>query len=1022
MTRDEILKEKGWQKSSLGKYRSSGKIKELNGFEVYIRKTLFDDFLKKSSLKVSANPEKSRVCGWGSKAPMGKHKGDLTPNPFGGQIDRNRTLEESASNLLPELGNFSKYKSLLMARQDKPTLLIGYDTEWQNKEAYREMLSYQFAFIWEGYIFELIFLRTGETLLDINVALAFILDLLNFEATDVRTIRRYEYCYDFEDDKPVTKITTSSREAMENAVYLFRNGEFTRERIADRPDRIVEAGKSDTRDWKAFRNFFDYSIVQSIKVCLLCHTGKVDISGMNIRGKTDLLSSLTEVQGGLVSLQPKKLSVKSFSSVHNKKVYPVSLSVADTMCHSPAGKKRLEDLGKAVGYNKLDIPVELKEVMGLLLEYDAELYFEYASTDAVVTLLYSSALYGYNNTPPVTVTSATAKVMKEYMMDYLHCSCTEEFNYRYRGLQKVGHGMIRRSKGLGYIEASSLEPINADTDMIQTYCTHSYHGGYNSCSEVGYFPFETFDYDMQNAYPTAMALVADVNWNSPIKEEIKGRYLTLEDFGNNPVAPIVAYVEFRFPSEVKYPTIPVNVDGIPVYPRSSDKLDGVYAASPFLYAALKLGAKVYCRRGFVLNTLHNPDCTESRSLASAVKQLVEDRKLAKDTENQGSLEELILKTMVNSGYGKNAQNVIDKSSWSARTKEMEDLGASAITNPFSAMMTTAIVQATLLSAQNEIHELGYKSVSVTTDGFISNVPEDILKSLELLGFAEVLKESRMFLTGKPEIWEKKHHQNDLINFTTRGNVSLFHKDDAFVYEDVPLAGVCAHNSAKSGFTSDTYEDRLWLMTQVLSRDGAVEYKFDEWTTFKDLVLGEDFKVTQTKRAIRMDYDMKRKPVKSSFSTDYSVVNGVTYEIAHFDTEPFENVEEFRLYRAKKSLTKVLRTEADWDVFWQKIELKDFNVKVRDIDWSVLNSVIMGYRSGLYEIPVLDDMTVEEKIDYINRFNTSKKKFKASDWKNARRPERQANMLPVSFPLVEEKLLELQGNLNEKLIDFDDLEM
>lgn len=81
----------------------------------------------------------------------------------------------------------------------------------------------------------------------------------------------------------------------------------------------------------------------------------------------------------------------------------------------------------------------------------------------------------------------------------------------------------------------------------------------------------------------------------------------------------------------------------------------------------------------------------------AVYQLVRDRKQAKKDHGKGSLEELILKTMVNSGYGKTAQNVIQKNTWTAFKDEMEDIGCSSITNPVSAAMITSIVRTELLS-------------------------------------------------------------------------------------------------------------------------------------------------------------------------------------------------------------------------------------------------------------------------------------------------------------------------------------
>lgn len=91
----------------------------------------------------------------------------------------------------------------------------------------------------------------------------------------------------------------------------------------------------------------------------------------------------------------------------------------------------------------------------------------------------------------------------------------------------------------GFVEATNLEPISHDARVVQQSASQAYHGGYNICSEVGYFPFETYDYDLRNAYPTAMCLVPDINWKQPIRNEIIRRDMTLADFvgvgGINPI-------------------------------------------------------------------------------------------------------------------------------------------------------------------------------------------------------------------------------------------------------------------------------------------------------------------------------------------------------------------------------------------------------------------------------------------------------------------------------------------------------
>lgn len=167
-----------------------------------------------------------------------------------------------------------------------------------------------------------------------------------------------------------------------------------------------------------------------------------------------------------------------------------------------------------------------------------------------------------------------------------------------------------------------------------------------------------------------MCLVPDIDWQDPVRVQVQNRNMDIRDFmmfGGifNPLVPFVGYCRFKFPDNVKYPCIPVNVDGIPVYPKSSEGLNGVYVAGSYIYLALRLGAEVFCENGYFLNTLLTDDYKESRSLSYAVIQLVQDRNKAKADHGKKSLEDLILKEMVNSGYGKNSQNVIQKQSWTA---------------------------------------------------------------------------------------------------------------------------------------------------------------------------------------------------------------------------------------------------------------------------------------------------------------------------------------------------------------------
>ena len=1084
------LYREGFEWASIGGYKNGhGGTKNFDkNFALYIRKRPVKDVTNHDKTRVENEPPRGRgfkgtpekpleIKGFstGSGSLMGRQERRLTPSPDSsssgvsepGTTGRGQKRKSSANaetagvvasgtgDNLPALSDFGSYPSLAAVRTDEPALCIGYDSEWQNIHFSdgvnaREMLSWQFACVWDGLLWEFLFLARSAELLDLSVALASIYDRLNlYQPVDARKVRRYMYCTDFKDGKPVVKVTADLMEARKNAVYIYvpdlkdpegkflalPSMRFVGKRISEMPDRNA---KRKDRSWAWFHTFNDFSGCGHIPTVLVCHAGKVDVSGLDTNyrllkcddGSTVevfdyVLKHGTEVQGGLISLQPMLYSARSLNrSADNRYIYPVFLSLRDTMCQAPVGKKRLADLGDIVGVPKVFLPADVKDDMKSVITCNPALYANYASQDAVVTVLYAAGLYGYNRNFPVTATSAGARVMKTTIYEYLGCESEDDFDMIYRGIQTVDMNTLKLHDRPGYLVATQKMPVNDKANSVQYYASQAYHGGYNSCSDVGYYPEWTYDYDLQNAYPTAMCMVGDIDWQNPIKSTITNRLLTLQDWwvaGSifNPLMPMVAYVRFEFPEDVQFPCIPVNVRGIPLFPRTSAGAnngngDFVYACGPELYLAVKLGAKVFCETGYVLNPLMRTDglnITESKSLSVAVKQLVLDRKAAKRDHGKGSLEELFLKLLVNAGYGKVAQNVIQKEKWSAMTDDMQALGESVITNPVSACMITSIVRAELLAAENQIAQAGYMACSVTTDGFISSAPEDFLKGLDLFGLRPWMEQARLFLTdgASPELWEAKHKQDDLVNFTTRGNVSLRCKArDGF-------DGVCAHNSTKSPFPSDSYEDRKWLMTQVLSRTGSVDWTCDEWTVYKDIVHGEDFTTSPTVHHIRMDFDCKRKPVRESIHDTHPAIDGVEYTIANFTTRPYETVAEYRLYREKRDLCTLaknkgkqtvvscLRTASDWNTFFLKLDTNACGAIVTDLEWSKVTSVVMGFRAGRWNIPGLNSGTVQQKCDFINRHNKSGKPYTATDWKNARRPERQKNMLPdeITVDLLKE---------------------
>lgn len=832
------------------------------------------------------------------------------------------SLVDTASN------DFLRYQSLRAIRGDKETFLVACDSEWKaediadSKEHRRFILSWQFAYIKDGELTEVVFVVKN----------------LNYR---LNLLDALSVLYGLYTDGSIKGSIDVYKQTVYAVTEIGPDGEQT-ERVFQKKQEALAVSRHVRPVLKLPKN------QKYIPVCVVFHTALVDITAFNKVKLRFVLKRVISVHHGLVSLNKIKVltDLQARKYDHHKRRYPMGLYIRDTLTHAPPGQKALEDLGEAIGYPKLDVPEEIKANMDTFLMTDPERYFEYAATDAVVTLLYTSALYGQNVLPPVTLTSAAAKVMREVIAKYMNIDLSSygQFDYIYRGLRRVKKGKVAaRGSGVPYIQAMDVEPVSMATQHVQYMASYAYHGGYNGCSTVGYYTGPTYDYDLKNAYPTAMCLVPDIDWEDPILRVQHN--VSLRDMGGlfGGASPLVLcyaqIVSFRFPPETAYPCFPVVVEGIPVYPLQYDSkaaccsdVPSVYVTGPELYLAYHLQAEAEIAELYILQPrLRDGEGEEiSHSLAAGVLSLVEDRTQAKaDAAAMGKksyLCDTILKVMVNSCYGKVAQNVIEKRTWNAYSEEMTSMGASFITNPVSASLITAIVRCVLMAAQNQCVALGYDVHSVTTDGFISSVPEDVLTGLNLYGFTALLQKARLYLTGgqSGKIWEIKHSQNELLNFTTRGNVSP------------ELIGVIARNGAISGVKKKdkgSYQDRFWLLDKVLARTGKITFPMADWVKFKDIVLGRkpDFDVVESAKHLSMDFDIKRKPVESSLTTVRPVVDGTEYEIANFVTVPYQDVGEYKAYRSlmvriitdrKDDPSRALRTVYDWSLFFRSVKRKE----------------------------------------------------------------------------------------------------
>lgn len=763
-----------------------------------------------------------------------------------------------------------------------------------------------------------------------------------------------------------------------------------------------ELNKQKKEDKKFKQDIFD--------VCIICHAGIADLSSFYRGHKTQVntlklyenpgilkdkdsskapvfnpLRYTSSIQGGLISLR------NAFTDINLGSNYTMACSISfrDTMALAPAGSKSLKTLGELIGIPKVEIRKEDIENMDQFYIKDPKAFTEYAMQDSYVTLKYANSLYSKGI--PVTNSSAGATLFKAEWckLKGLDIKDKESFNAEFRGLkkQKSGKSFYVADGGVKVKDIESLEPLSSDIFDLIDLAGKAYCGGLNACFTHGWEDDYTYDYDLQGAYPTAISTQPDIDYTKLPAVDIRAPF-DPTIFAMYPFIPYFAYVDFEFPEDTKFPCIPLRHEGSLIFPL---KGEDVPACGPDLLAAYYMGAKIYVKKGIrpQIKLPFKSTCSE------VFKILLGRRSQAKELFGKKSVQQSTFKEITNSVYGKMAQGVLPKTSYNPLTKSNEDIGISAITNPCISAMGTSIVRATLSLAMFQLDQLGYKSFSVTTDGFISNAPEEVIKSLELFGFAPIISKARTILVGSPDIWEVKHEQQAFLNFCTRGNVAP------------TLGGVCAHNSYKTGLPDDSLEDRQALIEAVLTRTAPIPSDFIDWTSLQELYEKEkDFSPTIVSRRLRMDYDFKRKPINAEDKR--LEVYGKAYDYVHFDTKPFDTLEEYICTKQAYLSMLVVKSSADVADLYSRAENKVLTGSARaevyltsDSSRAKAISVLRGYRSGQYNIPAFDDKTGVDITLFLTDYLKLDKPLTSADWKNAIKKGRSKTLAPdTMLDLVE----------------------
>jgi hypothetical protein len=550
---------------------------------------------------------------------------------------------------------------------------------------------------------------------------------------------------------------------------------------------------------------------------------------------------------------------------------PLKVLLRDTMLLTPAASKGLKALGELVGQPKIDLdpdPVKdqfYKENMDILLTEQPELFEKYALNDAVICVRYADRVIEQSKTLlgkvklPATLTSIGVdllwKAWEKSGKTYPHAVLGKEIVWERRFNKRLGYFENRKS-------VVDLQEVSWHIPLA----TESYHGGRNEQFWFGpAFEDDWTDYDLSSAYPTAMALIRKPDW--------KRIFVTkrISDFKPDTLG--VANVEFEFPEQVRFPTMPVRTDNGLVFPRKgvSD------CAAPEIALAHALGAKLKIKHGVVV-PYDRDDAVFGDFIADCIGK--------RSSFPKGSLENLFWKELSNASYGKTAQGLREKRVFDLRDRTTKPLPPSRITNPYFASFITSFVRAALGEIMNGLPE-HICVFSCTTDGFLTNAKQAEIDAASGGQIIELYRQSRAKLTGDPTVLEIKHKVRQPLGWRTRGQATIKPGTE-------PNGGSTNVVLAKGGirlpeFIEDTALENEEIVRLFLNRSPDDQVTLRLKTGVRDIVTFDADLVDKslTKR-LSMEFDWKRKP--------HAAAQATSPDHVAFSTLPWNTVDEFILMR------------------------------------------------------------------------------------------------------------------------------
>ncbi|MCG7584947.1 DNA polymerase [Photobacterium sp. OFAV2-7] len=574
--------------------------------------------------------------------------------------------------------------------------------------------------------------------------------------------------------------------------------------------------------------------------------------------------------------------------------HTLHISFYDTMLLAPAGKS-LADVGELVGLPKLVIPEPYSiERMSEYLAGDKEGFEAYGLRDAEVSALHFEMTANLCKemglkSVPYTIGGMAVKAFIN--------SLDDPKNYRQLfGFEEKTFEVWSKDKSK--IRTVTVEEPTKARSTMEWFAAECYSGGRNEAFWASATHVDTWnDLDVPSCY------AAITNALRPIAYERMYMSTRVEDFFGDKMA--LAWVEFEFPPETRYPSLVVRSKDSLIFPLSGE----THCTGNELEVAYNQGAKIKIKQGFIF-----PWESDERIFEKYMRWGRQKRK----SYPKNSFQEKLIKEMLNSTYGKFSQNVKPKKTFSVADGYSKPQQPSKLTNPYYAAYTCGMARALLGEMLVGVPE-DKVVISVTTDGFLTNASID---EIDLSG--PVCQRFRdLFHRMEPnggEILEIKHKAKQLICAKTRAQFTVIPMDG---WEPVlakggvrPPKGEKDHNS----YMVELYKERTPEHTVDSSHLTSLRVMSVE---------RQDMLMENKKSRLNLEFDMKRELVKPR------MIDIQSQPHVSFETKPFHNEYEMRYTRIRFDAwrkNRCLKTIDDWYDWQERLSMykakKDCDVRLK----------------------------------------------------------------------------------------------